>query len=525
MKPHAILLIGPTGSGKTPLGNIAETQGLHNRPCAHFDFGAQLRAHQHAPPETMTPESLTIIHTVLEQGRLLEPDEDFVACEILLNWLHNRSTETIVILNGLPRTIAQARAIASILHVSMVIELVADDSIIMQRISTNSGGDRKGREDDEYDAIKKRLDTYRRKTRPLVKHYMRNHIPVLQVLVSIQTDPRDVWSKVPPLLQNQTDAPVYITPREAAAILKQGGVVAVPTETVYGLAADAFNLPAIERIFAIKKRPGNDPLIVHIHDLSQITPLITQWPEAAQKLARQFWPGPLTMVLPKSAAVPDIVTAQLPTVAIRMPAHPVIRSILEHCQCPLAAPSANQFGNISPTTAQHVAHSLGNEPDGIVDGGPCEVGLESTIVAFGAEAIYILRPGVITAAQIATATGLPVKPYQPAHQQDIPAPGTMPRHYAPQTPVAIIGTPDANALQQGRIGHLRFGPRQLAHTRHDTEINLSESGDLQEAAKRLYDALRYLDQLNLDAILVEPIPNEGIGTAINDRLHRACHRT
>jgi L-threonylcarbamoyladenylate synthase len=315
----------------------------------------------------------------------------------------------------------------------------------------------------------------------------------------------------------------YISPEEAAITIRNGGVVAVPTETVYGLAADISNPAAIERIFAIKQRPANDPLIVHIYDEAQIVQLTTDWPQTATALARAFWPGPLTMILPKQAQVADTVTAGLPTVAIRMPAHPVMREICQLSQTPIAAPSANRFGCISPTTPEHVVESLGDLPDGIVNGGPCKIGLESTIIAFGKQEIFLMRPGAITAEQISAASNLPVSAYQPKHSKDVPAPGTMPRHYAPRTPIATIGTIAASRLsQQARIGHIAFGKERAASTSTYQEcINLSLSGDLVEAANRLYDAMRHMDACNLDAILIDPIPNNGIGAAINDRIRRA----
>lgn len=330
-------------------------------------------------------------------------------------------------------------------------------------------------------------------------------------------------------MKQQPDIPgkcpqtLWLTPQAAARRLQEGGVVAVPTETVYGLAADVYNPLAIERIFTIKERPANDPLIVHIHEESQLTSLVNNWPEVAIRLAEVFWPGPLTMIAPKHAKVPDIVTAGLPSVAIRMPAHPVMREILQCCQTPLAAPSANRFGCISPTTAKHVGDSLGNKPDGIVDGGPCTIGLESTIIAFAKKKIFLLRPGAITAQEIRQVSGFPVSPYKSKDAEDVPAPGTMPRHYAPQTPIAVLGTAASSVLlNQKKLGRIAFGKDKEPHTvKYHQTMNLSPNADLSEAATRLYDAMRYMDTCHLDAILIDPIPTDGIGSAINDRIRRA----
>jgi len=530
--PDAILLIGPTGAGKTPLGNHAAAFGLPGATCRHFDFGARLRRLQQAPPPDISPGTRQIITEALTQGRLLEPHENFVALEILQHWLKEIPPNAWVILNGLPRTINQAIALEPLVQVRLVVELAARDEIILTRISTNSGGDRTGRQDDAPSAVQQRLVAYHARTKPLVDHYKHQGTRVIRIPVTTDSNPLEIWQEIGQQMSDHefpprpaprltSGLPRFLSITRAARILHDGGVVAVPTETVYGLAADAGNATAVERIFTIKQRPANDPLIVHIHDLAQIQTLATDWPEVAGQLARAFWPGPLTLILPRSPTVPDIVTAQLPTVAIRMPAHPVMREILRLCQCPLAAPSANRFGCISPTTTQHVADSLGHEPDGIVEGGPCQIGLESTIVGFAGDQLLILRPGAITAAELTRVSGRPATPYRPTHQDDIPAPGTMPRHYAPATPLAIAGTPAARKLAHGNFAHLRFGPTPLLPAA--CHLNLSQTGNLTEAANRLYDALRYLDQLGCDAIIIDPIPAQGIGTAINDRLRRALH--
>ncbi len=317
-----------------------------------------------------------------------------------------------------------------------------------------------------------------------------------------------------------TNIPNLVTATRAAAILHGGGVVAVPTETVYGLAADACNPDAVKRVFAIKQRPALDPLIVHITGVEALDGVAADAPPAARQLAATYWPGPLTLVLPKQPCIPDLVTSSLPTVAVRAPAHPVMRTILAQTRCPLAAPSANRFSEVSPTTANHVYASLGSAPDGIVDGGTCPIGLESTIVGFWDECIWLLRPGAISISDIQHTTGCRVYPYSKQHAEDIRAPGTMPRHYAPKTPL-FLGQIPSNAPQD-RVAHMYFGPQPTPDKPAYAGINLSAQGDLAEAARNLYDTLRSLDTCQADCIVVDPIPATGIGAAINDRLRRAA---
>jgi L-threonylcarbamoyladenylate synthase len=304
----------------------------------------------------------------------------------------------------------------------------------------------------------------------------------------------------------------------AAEIIKKGGIVAFPTETVYGLGADAFNPLAVVRIFEVKKRPHFDPLIVHVAGRGDLEKLVMEVPFKAIKLIDRFWPGPLTVVLSKKENVPDIVTSGLPTVAVRMPNHPIALSLIEKSGCPIAAPSANPFGYISPTTAEHVQEQLGDQVDLILDGGPCEVGVESTIVSFLEERPKLLRPGGISLEEIELTIG----PVEITLVEDTPsAPGMLSRHYAPQTPISIqCSEGNLNAYQGKKIGLLAFRkPRDVLKFSH-VEV-LSREGDLREAAANLFSSIRHLDSLGLDLILAESVPETGLGRAIMDRLRRA----
>jgi len=306
--------------------------------------------------------------------------------------------------------------------------------------------------------------------------------------------------------------------RQAAKTIQKGGVVAFPTETVYGLGANAFNPLAVARIFEVKKRPHFDPLIVHVvrqHDLKK---LVTETPSKAIKLMERFWPGPLTLVLSKKEEVPDIVTSGLPTVAVRMPKHPIAQSLIEQSGCPIAAPSANLFGQLSPTTAGHVHEQLRDQIDLILDGGPCEVGVESTIVSFAGETPALLRPGGVTLEEIESVIGAVEVG---SHQEKISAPGMLPRHYAPRTPIMINWSEESlKVYKNKKIGFLAFQSPMDALKCSHVEI-LSKKGDLREAAANLFSAIRRLDALDLDLILAESVPETGLGRAIMDRLRRA----
>ncbi|MGB7573279.1 MAG: L-threonylcarbamoyladenylate synthase [Thermodesulfobacteriota bacterium] len=309
--------------------------------------------------------------------------------------------------------------------------------------------------------------------------------------------------------------------QRAAEIIKRGGIVAFPTETVYGLGADAFNPLAVARVFEVKKRPSFDPLIVHVADPADVKKLAKEIPSNAKKLTERFWPGPLTIVLLKEENIPDIVTAGLPSLAIRMPNHPMALALIEESKCPIAAPSANLFGYLSPTTAEHVRDQLGDQVDLILDGGPCPVGVESTIVSFLEEEPMLLRPGGVSLEEIESVIG----EVGTSPSEDRPmAPGMLPKHYAPRTPIVLDrNEKNLDLYKDKNIGLLVFQEPVNNLKLHPTEI-LSKSGDLREAAANLFAAIRRLDALNLDLIVATPIPEVGLGRAIVDRLRHAASK-
>ncbi len=310
--------------------------------------------------------------------------------------------------------------------------------------------------------------------------------------------------------------------RRAARTIKTGGLVAFPTETVYGLGCDAMNANAAAKVFEVKQRPQFDPLIVHIADLKQLEMVIASLPAVGQRLIDTFWPGPLTLVLPKQPAIPDLVTAGLSTVAVRMPNHPVAQTLIREAGTPIAAPSANPFGYVSPTTAQHVADGLGNRVDLILDDGPCPIGVESTIVSLVGSHPELLRPGSITIEQLSTVIG---SIHRAAPVNEIPiAPGQLSRHYATRTPVTILASTGARPIlnDDERAGLLIFSHARDSDNRFTAVEVLSITGDLREAARHLFAALRRLDSLGLDRIYAEPCQEEGLGVAIMDRLRRCA---
>jgi L-threonylcarbamoyladenylate synthase len=307
---------------------------------------------------------------------------------------------------------------------------------------------------------------------------------------------------------------------QAADIIKRGGIVAFPTETVYGLGADAFNPLAIARIFEVKRRPYFDPLIVHVANPSDVKKLVKEIPSDAKTLIERFWPGPLTIVLLKKEDIPDIVTAGLPTVAIRMPNHSMALSLIKESKCSIAAPSANPFGYLSPTTAEHVREQLGDQVDLILDGGPCPVGVESTIVSFLEGRPKLLRPGGVSLEEVESIVG---EVETSSIEEDRPsAPGMLSRHYAPKTPI-LLDWNEGKLNSYEKIGLLAFQEVKKNLKFHAVEV-LSKKGDMREAATNLFAAIRRLDASNLDLIIAEPIPEIGLGRAIMDRLHRASER-
>ncbi len=309
--------------------------------------------------------------------------------------------------------------------------------------------------------------------------------------------------------------------RQAAAHLRAGGIGVFPTETVYGLGARALDPRAVARVFEVKRRPAFDPLIVHVAGANEAAALAAEWPEAAQRLARAFWPGPLTLVVPKRPAVPDIVTAGRPTVALRCPRHPIATELLRALGEPIAAPSANPFGRASPTQADHLDEQLRAAVEFVLDAGPCAVGVESTIVAMMEHRLVLLRPGGVTAEEIEAVGGPLEYPCERATERP-EAPGRLPRHYAPLTPVVVCAGEMATPPSAGRWGCLAFRDPPSGGGWARIEV-LSPAGDLREAAAHLFAALRRLDEAGLDGIAAQLVPDHGLGRAINDRLRRAAH--
>jgi L-threonylcarbamoyladenylate synthase len=330
---------------------------------------------------------------------------------------------------------------------------------------------------------------------------------------------------------------VISTDRVAAVeLLRKGELVALPTETVYGLAATALNPITVAKIFEAKERPRFDPLIVHLPNRDRLT-RIAELPAGDRqlilKLVDKFWPGPFTIVLPKRDIVPDIVTAGLDTVAVRVSAHRVFAEIVGELDEPLAAPSANRFGRVSPTTAQHVLDELNGRIPLIVDAGPTEHGIESTIVAIRDSKIAVLRRGPITHEQLSQFAEVSSVVATPK----ISSPGQLPSHYAPKTPLRLIdNAEDLFPQKNQRVGllawHARRGDLQLAQRRTGDRCSLkfaavrilSEGQDLREAAANLFRHVRELDALGLDLMVAERVPSRGLGAAIMDRLERASHR-
>jgi L-threonylcarbamoyladenylate synthase len=301
----------------------------------------------------------------------------------------------------------------------------------------------------------------------------------------------------------------------AARLLRAGRLVAFPTETVYGLGANALDAEAVARIFAVKGRPSTSPVIVHVASIEMAQTLAAAWPETAERLAAKFWPGPLTLVLAKRPAIPDIVTAGLPTVGLRMPAHPVALALIRAAGVPLAAPSANRFSQLSPTTAEHVRRSLGDDVDYILDGGPCQVGIESTVLSLAEAQPVLLRPGGVSREQLESLIG-PIKFVREAPAGAHPAPGMHPRHYSPRTPLFLVSNGDLP--EQGRGTYLQH---TSPPNRADIKVVQMPSAAADYAAA-LYDALHQADDNNPDWIAVDRPPAAPEWEAVHDRLRRAA---
>ncbi len=311
---------------------------------------------------------------------------------------------------------------------------------------------------------------------------------------------------------------------QAAAALRAGQLAVFPTETVYGLGADALNPDAVASIFEAKQRPLHDPLIVHVAEVEQVESLVEHIPDKARQLMQSFWPGPLTMVFPKSSRVPDIVTAGNSTVAIRMPANPLALQLIRTAGVPVSAPSANLFGRTSPTTAGHVQNQLSGSYAALIDGGTCRVGVESTVLSLTGDTPIVLRAGGLAQEAIEEQIGPVLRRAQIPAQYD--GPGMLPDHYAPQTPMRLVKAvgPYMDSPTIGKLcfqslpGHARDGS-----TGGEVRV-LSPRGNLHEAAINLYHAMQELDAMDLELIVAESAPDHGLGRAINDRLQKAASK-
>ncbi|MEQ6167410.1 L-threonylcarbamoyladenylate synthase [Ekhidna sp. MALMAid0563] len=306
---------------------------------------------------------------------------------------------------------------------------------------------------------------------------------------------------------------------KAKQLLENGEVVGIPTETVYGLAGNALNEDAILKIYSVKNRPKFDPLIAHTNSLDKIEGLVKEIPSKAYELTNAFWPGPLTILLNKKSSVPDLLTSGLDRVAVRIPDHPLTLELLSALEFPLAAPSANPFGYVSPTSAQHVEDQLGDKIPYILDGGPCHIGLESTIVGFDGDDVVVYRLGGTKVEAIEEIVGK-VK-IQVNESSNPAAPGMLKSHYSPGRKM-IIGDISENLreLNPETTGILSFMTTYDIPVKN--QVVLSPTGDLDEAARNIFSALRKMDQPNIEVILTEFLPQEGLGKAINDRLRRAA---
>lgn len=307
----------------------------------------------------------------------------------------------------------------------------------------------------------------------------------------------------------------------AREALMKDEIISIPTETVYGLAGNAFSETAVRKIFALKERPLFNPLIVHIGSVDYLSRVARDIPDTAVQLAKAFWPGPLTLVLKKQAAVPDLVTAGKDTVAVRIPNHPLTLKLLDQLNFPLAAPSANPFSSISPTSAAHVEAYFGEKLQVILDGGPCQRGIESTIIGFENGEPIIYRLGSLSLDDIEAVIG---QVDIMNKDDDAPeAPGMLSRHYAPATRTLLTDDPGKLAMSFGdkKVGFLLFRQKLDAYPKEHQEV-LSGSGDLVEAARNLYAAMHRLDKLGLDLIIAEWAPDTGLGKTINDKLERAA---
>jgi L-threonylcarbamoyladenylate synthase len=307
---------------------------------------------------------------------------------------------------------------------------------------------------------------------------------------------------------------------QAKIFLEQGNVIGIPTETVYGLAGNAFDIEAVTKIFEVKNRPTFDPLIVHTNSVERLKDFVQYLPEKALFLAQKFMPGPLTLLLPKHESIPDLVTSGLDSVAVRIPNHALTLELLTNLDFPLAAPSANPFGYISPTSAQHVNQQLGEKIPFILDGGECQIGIESTIIGFENEEVIVFRKGGLAIEDIEKVVG---KVRVNTHSSSNPkAPGMLKSHYSPKKDLLIFDKKVfEKETKKEQIGYLAFQEYNV-NLPKSNQLILSESGSYKEAAKNLFAFMRQLDAMEIEKIYVELLPEIDLGRAINDRLRRAA---
>lgn len=313
---------------------------------------------------------------------------------------------------------------------------------------------------------------------------------------------------------------------EAAALLRAGDIVAFPTETVYGLGGNALDPMAVARIYEAKGRPAHNPLIVHLPDAAAARCLAATWPEPAERLGRRWWPGPLTLVLPRAACVPDIVTAGGGTVALRVPAHPAAQALLRAAGVPLAAPSANRSGEVSPTTAAHVARGLAGRIPLVLDGGATDVGIESTVLDLSGPVPVLLRPGMISRAELEREIGpVEVPGRTRLHDEPRPSPGMLERHYAPRAPLHLLDAEQdaARLIRAVRARGGRVGAVTLGGPPPDADEVIPLPADADRYARGLYGALHRLDELGVALILAVAPPPDPRWDAVRDRLRRAAH--
>ncbi len=329
------------------------------------------------------------------------------------------------------------------------------------------------------------------------------------------------------VLPTSTPALFDAAVRRAADLLRAGAVVALPTETVYGLAANALDAEAVARIFAVKGRPAHNPIIVHVASLEMARRCVEQWPALADKLARAFWPGPLTLVLPRAKEIPDIVTAGGPTVGVRWPSHPFIQAVIRHCGFPLAAPSANPSNRISPTNAEHVRKHLGSKIPLVVDGGQSQIGIESTVLDVSGTPPRLLRPGMIHEQALVAVTGQLLRSSGP-QEEVLKSPGLLRKHYSPRARLELWSWPDEQAL---RMRSAECGVRdEKVHVIAHTQIPSGEGfgrvsvipHDPEAFARAIYAELHECDEAGAELIVVEALPETAAWRAIADRLRRAA---